>query len=100
MKDLGSHRLKGLNRDTQLLQLMPRELEERVFPEIGKAKESEEKNKSLQRQLEELNEKNSKLVGQLEAIGLQFSVYVQAYNLNPFFQKGTLLHMRRRELSI
>eukprot|EP01091_Cochliopodium_minus_P000270 TRINITY_DN1027_c0_g1_i8.p1 TRINITY_DN1027_c0_g1~~TRINITY_DN1027_c0_g1_i8.p1 ORF type:complete len:326 (-),score=117.31 TRINITY_DN1027_c0_g1_i8:144-1121(-) len=64
-KDLGTHRMKGLNRDTHIYQLMPRELEERVFHEIGGGNEISEKNKSLQDQLEEMNKQNSKLLGDL-----------------------------------
>eukprot|EP01091_Cochliopodium_minus_P021251 TRINITY_DN964_c0_g1_i1.p1 TRINITY_DN964_c0_g1~~TRINITY_DN964_c0_g1_i1.p1 ORF type:complete len:866 (-),score=429.95 TRINITY_DN964_c0_g1_i1:46-2262(-) len=58
-KDLGTHRLKGLNRDTHILQLMPKELEERKFPEIGK--QEEEKKETLMDQIKKTENKNRDL---------------------------------------
>eukprot|EP01091_Cochliopodium_minus_P000267 TRINITY_DN1027_c0_g1_i13.p1 TRINITY_DN1027_c0_g1~~TRINITY_DN1027_c0_g1_i13.p1 ORF type:complete len:553 (-),score=212.61 TRINITY_DN1027_c0_g1_i13:761-2197(-) len=63
-KDLGTHRMKGLNRDTHIFQLMPNELEERKFPEIGVGAQ-EEKSKDLKSQLENLNKQNDQLMDRL-----------------------------------
>merc|ERR1712137_486607 len=60
VKDMGQHRLKGLQTDTQLFQILPKSLAGRIFPEYG-VKPELEVEQSLQSEMELLVKENTAL---------------------------------------
>ena len=63
IKDMGQHRLKGLQSDTQLYQILPNVLTARKFPEYGAKAEEEvtEEKQSLEVEMEQLAKENEEL---------------------------------------
>lgn len=67
VQDMGSHRLKGLQTDTQLYQILPSSLTKRIFPKYGEKSEIEESPQSnLQCEMDKLAKENEELKEKME----------------------------------
>ena len=70
IKDMGQHRLKGLQTDTQLYQILPNCLTGRKFPEYGVTEQVEDKPDitSLEAEMEQLSKENEQLKEKMSSL--------------------------------
>lgn len=69
---MGFHRLKGLDTDTRIIEVLPASLKARNFPMYGASVQSQEKSKKLSERTEEINKESAELSTKLKSIQTDF----------------------------
>lgn len=78
---MGFHRLKGLETDTRIIEILPSSLKARNFPIYGASSQPLERSKKLSEKVDFITEENKKLRSQLSSIQNEFNEQKKAASL-------------------
>lgn len=70
---MGFHRLKGLEKDTRIIEILPSSLKTRNFPMYGASSQPQEHSKKLSEKIEAISQENNQLRSKLSSIQNEFN---------------------------